>query len=988
MAGIIPIPNTRVSGLLTRQRLTQQFQADQLDLFRVQEQISTGQRIVLPSDDPPAALRAVKLQQILERKGQLETNMQTGQRFLSATDSALSDVAQTLADLRGQTLGVAGTISTEEERNTAISQVNRALDSLVGIANRKFQGRYLFSGSQTSEVPYAFDDTNVVYQGNDRSIRSFSDFGVLFASNATGQQVFGGFSQAVEGSADLNPQLSLNTPLGSLRGGLGISPDGAITLSDGVNTSIVDLSKASTVGDVVRLIEENPPTGHSVEVTLTGTGINLQLDSGNIIVDEVASGTAARELGILEPGGAPQITGGDLDPVLRKTTRLDDLLGTKARAKIVSGSGSDNNDILLEANANGAALDGVTVQFVDDDLLAAAPGLTAGNEIAEYHPNAQAARASLAFTGGGNDLELTAATAGASLNGVQINIVNGGAIGDNATVTYDPGAKTMNIAVDNTGATTIQTVIDEIAAEGTFTAAHDSSIEGAYNPAATIQVADIGNVAGNTGSSGGDAKTLYVRIAPGETNASSVVDAINAEGTFTATLDPNDTTSVADAGTGLVNLSATTTTSGGSGTTLDQTSGIQVVNGGETHEISFENATTVEDLVNLLNSSEAGLKAEINSTGTGINVFSRMSGSDFHIGENGGQTATQLGLRTFTGDSKLSKFNYGTGIPTQEGFKLPTITGTDFTITAKDGQTLDVDLSGSETLADVIDNINTAATGAGIALTAQLAVPGNIVELADTTGGTGDLSVTRADGSEAARYLGLIPSAGDTGSTSTTTLTGNDLSYTDFSITDKAGQRYGIDLSGAKTVDDVLTAINSITGGNVVAQLVAEGNGIELVDTTGGTGEMAVTQNEGSQTAEYLGLVPSGETEATSGGTTLTGVDRNYLETDSVFTTLVRLRDALVANDINAVERAIEMIDADIDRVTFARADVGARQQGLQISQQNLEVEDVQLRSALSEEIDVDLVEAISELTARQIAVQASLQSTASILQLSLLDFI
>jgi hypothetical protein len=36
MAGVIPIPSTRVSGYLLRTRLTQQFQRDQLDLFRLQ----------------------------------------------------------------------------------------------------------------------------------------------------------------------------------------------------------------------------------------------------------------------------------------------------------------------------------------------------------------------------------------------------------------------------------------------------------------------------------------------------------------------------------------------------------------------------------------------------------------------------------------------------------------------------------------------------------------------------------------------------------------------------------------------------------------------------------------------------------------------------------------------------------------------------------------------------------------------------------------
>jgi flagellar hook-associated protein 3 FlgL len=88
------------------------------------------------------------------------------------------------------------------------------------------------------------------------------------------------------------------------------------------------------------------------------------------------------------------------------------------------------------------------------------------------------------------------------------------------------------------------------------------------------------------------------------------------------------------------------------------------------------------------------------------------------------------------------------------------------------------------------------------------------------------------------------------------------------------------------------------------------------------------------------------------------------------------------------MNRAIEGIDADIERVTFARADVGARQQSLTITQHNLEDEDVQLRGALSEEIEVDIIEAISNLTARQVSLEASLKTTANILQMSLLNFL
>jgi flagellar hook-associated protein 3 FlgL len=995
MAGIIPIPSSRVSGMLLRQRLVQQYQTDQLALFRLQEQISTGQRISLPSEDAPAALRAIALQRLIERKTQLSTNVRIGNEYLSATESALQDVATKLSDIKGSVLGVAGTISSDTERQSAIAEINNYLENLVTLANRQYQGRYLFAGSKTATTPYSFDGDNVVYNGDEASVRNYSQIGVLFASNLTGQDVFGGSSAEVLGTVDLNPQLSRDTNLSSLRGGRGLSANGALTISDGTNISIVDLSGARTIGDVVRLIEESPPAGREIEVTVTGRGLELQLLDptstlgGNLTVTEVANGTTARELGILEKTGVgtSPLVGEDLDPVLLPTTRLQDLLGSKARTLLRSGSSTDNNNVLLEATANGTAFNGVTVQYVDDELLRASPGLSAGSETVQYDASARVASAALTFSGGGNDLILTATTAGADYNGVVINITSGGAIGDAASVTYDSINKRLDIAVDSTGATTVQTVINAIAAEGTFSAAHDSSLEAALVPTATIAASDIGNLQGNTGNSGGDARTLYIYIDAGSTTSSQVVDAVNAEGTFTASLDPNDTTSAVEAGTGTVSLTATADlTSGGSGQTLDLTSGLRIVNGGQIHVVTFENAETVEDLLNTLNASEIGVLAELNEDATGINIRSRLSGHDFQIGENGGTTATQLGVRTYGTETRLSEFNYGVGIAAQEGFQLSAITGTDFTITTRDGQTFDINLTGEETLAGVVTAINTV-TGANV--TAQLAPPGNVLRLVDNTvPGTTDFSVSAATGSLVAQYLGLVPDGETSLSTASGTITGDDSRYTDFTITASDGQTFGIDLSSAETVGDVIDAINAITTINITARLSLTGNGIELVDNTAGAGQLTVSRNGLSETAELLGFVPAGEESATSSTGRLVSTDQNFLENESVFNTLIRLRDALSAGDLNAVERALEDINTDIDRVTFARAEIGATQQGLELSQQTLEDEDVQLRSALSDEIDVDLVQAISDMVARQTALQASLQVTANILQYTLLDYL
>ena len=855
MTRIPPVPTTRISGLLARQRLTQQYQTDQLDLFRLQEQISTGLRITLPSQDAPAALRAISFQKLLSRKEQLKSNIASGLLFLGNTDAALAGkggVANKLTEIKSNTLGVISNVATDGDRQAAINSINLDLKSLVELANRKSNGRYIFAGSQTNEKPYSFENNNVIYHGDARQIHNFSDIGSLFSSSISGQEVFGGISAAVEGRADLNPPVDADTLLSSLHGGRGIRPNGSLQISNASSnkTSIIDISRATTVGDVVKLIEDNPPEGSQLQVTLTGDGIQVELSSGHSLsISEVGPGTTARELGLLGSGSPSTIVSEDLNPLLLKTTRLEDLLGTKAKATLISSVGNENNDILLEANVNGLSLDGVTISVVD-----------------------------------------------------------GGDIGNAVGVVYDAGTKTLTVSVDDDGKTT----------------------------------------------------------------ANQVIDAINAEGTFSAELDRGDIGNFSEPGTGFVAIGATATTSGGTGETLDLSSGIRIVNGGETHDFTFDLDETVEGFLNRLNRSEAGLLAEINEAGTGINIRSRQSGNDFQIGEiDGGTTATQLGLRTFTTDTKLEELNFGVGVPTKDTIAR-NFTKSDLTITTSDGSSFDVDIGAVANIGDVVNDINNDLDNLGF-VTAQLNADGDGIDLVDNTTGTERLYVTES-GADIAVAGGVdfkIP-------------------YIDFNLTAEDGVTLAIDLSGAESVGDVLDIINNATGnaGRITARLAESGNGVELVDNTGGAGDLTVTKVASSQAAEFLGLLDAGQTTKSVATNTLTGEDRRALETDSVFTSLIRLRDALAADDIPGITRASAKLDEDFERVIFAQADVGARFLNLKTSEYNLKDEEIQIRSALSQEIDVDLVEAISQMTARQTSLEASLRATANILQLSLLNFL
>ena len=84
----------------------------------------------------------------------------------------------------------------------------------------------------------------------------------------------------------------------------------------------------------------------------------------------------------------------------------------------------------------------------------------------------------------------------------------------------------------------------------------------------------------------------------------------------------------------------------------------------------------------------------------------------------------------------------------------------------------------------------------------------------------------------------------------------------------------------------------------------------------------------------------------------------------------------------------VSALDEDLTRLNFTRSQIGARDQQLDVLVQRLAEEDIELQRVLSDEIDVDLIEAISNLTARQTTIQASLQTIAQSFRLSLLDFL
>jgi len=184
--------------------------------------------------------------------------------------------------------------------------------------------------------------------------------------------------------------------------------------------------------------------------------------------------------------------------------------------------------------------------------------------------------------------------------------------------------------------------------------------------------------------------------------------------------------------------------------------------------------------------------------------------------------------------------------------------------------------------------------------------------------------------------------------------------------------------SGLKLLTINLDAAATTTN-TIIAAIQAEGTFTAALDAT------ADPTNDGSGIPGATGTVGT-----TSGGTAamLTGSEINPQEVQGVFNSLLRLSSALQSNNEQDIERAMALLDQDFDRINFSRAEIGFRGRNLDALKSRIDDETNQVKDSLSKEIDTDYTSAISSLTSRQAALEASLRLTAQISQLTLLNFL
>jgi flagellar hook-associated protein 3 FlgL len=168
----------------------------QQELAVANEQVASGLKITVPSDDPDQISSLLQLRSDLASNTQIQTNLTLAGSDAQAADNALSASIQLMDQAVSVATEGANATTTAASQQELAQQVQAIQQQMVTNSNTTVQGRFIFSGDDDGTQAYTFDSTatatNCVDQGSTaQSTRQIEDpQGGSFAASKTAQQIF------------------------------------------------------------------------------------------------------------------------------------------------------------------------------------------------------------------------------------------------------------------------------------------------------------------------------------------------------------------------------------------------------------------------------------------------------------------------------------------------------------------------------------------------------------------------------------------------------------------------------------------------------------------------------------------------------------------------------------------------------------------------------------------------------------------------------
>lgn len=128
-------------------------------------QISSGKKIVRPSDDPIVAIRALRLRSsVTEITQYYKSNVPDAEAWLNTTEDAMQQVTEVITDMLKQYTKGSNEYLKSSDRQIILEQLKSLRDEVYATGDADYAGRYVFTGYRTETSLKFTEDVNMAYE--------------------------------------------------------------------------------------------------------------------------------------------------------------------------------------------------------------------------------------------------------------------------------------------------------------------------------------------------------------------------------------------------------------------------------------------------------------------------------------------------------------------------------------------------------------------------------------------------------------------------------------------------------------------------------------------------------------------------------------------------------------------------------------------------------------------------------------------------------
>ena len=146
----------RITNQMQASFVTRSMQANLARMAELQEQGTSGRKLVRASSDPSAAADALSVRNQLATEKQYQRNIENGDGWLSTLDSALGSVTDVVQRVRDLVMQGASDTASPDAREAIAVELDELRSELLRQSNTTYLGRNVFAG--TSDEGVAFRD--------------------------------------------------------------------------------------------------------------------------------------------------------------------------------------------------------------------------------------------------------------------------------------------------------------------------------------------------------------------------------------------------------------------------------------------------------------------------------------------------------------------------------------------------------------------------------------------------------------------------------------------------------------------------------------------------------------------------------------------------------------------------------------------------------------------------------------------------------------